>query len=307
MMDAAGTHEIQRDFGTQGASPRTIAAPVHLFHYHLVTSRVREVEARYIGKLGFDLVARHGRIGDDLTSYEPGVSWAELDELGFKLRLSEIELGAVNVVVQPGQWPLPRVDHLGLALDEDEFEATLERAQDAELRVQEHGGRRTFVSTNAGYRLELHPPRDWIDELLVRGDRLQLAELHLRADDPHAKARALAELLDCERDGSDVEVGDTLVRFVPGGPQGRPELHGEAFVVTEGARPAPATPVTGAMAPGMPDVSAGDVAASSGPRPARRRAGGAASRRRPAARAARSPASRGRASRARRSPRPAAA
>ena len=31
---------------------------MQLFHYHLVTSRVREVEARYIGKLAFDLVAR---------------------------------------------------------------------------------------------------------------------------------------------------------------------------------------------------------------------------------------------------------
>src|SRR5690349_7708562 len=116
---------------------------VHLFHYHLMTSRVREVEARYIGKLGFDLIARHGRIGEDLTSYEAGVSWTELDALGFKLRLSELELGAVNVVVQPGQWPLPRVDHLGLALDEEEFEQALVRAEEAELRVQEHGGRRT--------------------------------------------------------------------------------------------------------------------------------------------------------------------
>jgi hypothetical protein len=203
---------------------------VYLFHYHLVTSRVREVEARYIGKLGFDLVARHGRIGEDLTSYEPGVSWADLDALGFKLRLSELELGAVNVVVQPGQWPLPRVDHLGLALEDEEFEAALERAVETDLRVQEHSGRRTFVSTNAGYRLELHPPRDWIDDLLTQGDRLRLSELHLRADDPEAKARALAELLDCARDGADVEVGDTLVRFVPGGPQGRPELHGELFV-----------------------------------------------------------------------------
>ena len=202
---------------------------MHLFHYHLVTSRVREVEARYIGKLGFDLIARHGRIGEELTSYEPGVSWAELDAIGFKLRLSEVELGSVNVVVQPGQWPHPRVDHLGLALDDDEFDGTLERAEDAGLRVQEHGGRRTFVSTNAGYRLELHPPRDWIDALLEQGDRLRLSELHLRADDPEAKARALADLLDCERDGGDVEVGETLVRFIPGGPQGRPELHGEAF------------------------------------------------------------------------------
>jgi hypothetical protein len=203
---------------------------VHLFHYHLVTSRVREVEARYIGKLGFDLIARHGRIGEDLTSYESGVSWAELDGLGFKLRLSELELGAVNVVVQPGQWPLPRVDHLGLALDDEEFEQTLGRAEEAELRVQEHGGRRTFVSTNAGYRLELHPPRDWIDDLLGQRDRLLLSELHLRADDPEAKADALAELLDCTRIGADVEIGETLVRFVPGGPQGRPELHAELFL-----------------------------------------------------------------------------
>jgi hypothetical protein len=202
---------------------------VHLFHYHLVTSRVREVEARYIGKLGFDLVARHGRIGEDLRAFEPGASWAELDALGFKLRLSELEMGAVNVVVQPGQWPLPRVDHLGLALDDDEFEGAIARAEAATLRVQEHGGRRTFVSTNAGYRLELHPPRDWIDELLLQSDRLRLSELHLKADDPEGKARALAQLLDCERIDAEVEVGETLVRFTPGGPQGRPELEAEMF------------------------------------------------------------------------------
>ena len=202
---------------------------MHLFHYHLVTSRVREVEARYVGTLAFHLVARHGRIGEDLGSYEAGVGWDELDALGFKLRLTELEKGAVNVVVQPGQWPMPRVDHLGLALDEDEFEEALERAATSELRIQEHGGRRTFVSTNAGYRLELHPPRDWIDELLAQAPELRLSELHLRADDPAAKARALAEILQAERIGNDVEVGDTLVRFVAGGPQGRPELDGELF------------------------------------------------------------------------------
>src|SRR6201981_2097097 len=103
---------------TSAWAPRVLvpSGPVHLFHYHLVTSRVREVEARYIGKLGFDLGARHGRIGEDLQSYEPGISWAELDTLGFKLRLSELELGAVNGVVHTGQWPLPRVDHLGLSI-----------------------------------------------------------------------------------------------------------------------------------------------------------------------------------------------
>ena len=204
--------------------------PVQLFHYHLVTSRVREVEARYIGKLAFGLVARHGRIGEDLTSYESGVAWSELDAMGFKLRLTELEKGAVNVVVQPGQWATPRVDHLGFALDEDEFDTAIERAERNELRVQEHGGRRTFVSTNTGYRLELHPPREWIDDLLAQGDELRLSELHLRADDPAGKAKALAAILDAERDGASVEVGETLVRFVDGGPQGRPALLGELFV-----------------------------------------------------------------------------
>ena len=44
--------------------PSYHARPMQIFHYHLVTSRVRDVEARYIGKLGFDLVARHGRVGE---------------------------------------------------------------------------------------------------------------------------------------------------------------------------------------------------------------------------------------------------
>ena len=37
----------------------------------------------------------------------------------------------------------------------------------------------------------------------------------------------LAELLDAERDGTSVMVGDSVVSFIPGGPQGRPQLHGE--------------------------------------------------------------------------------
>lgn len=200
---------------------------MRLFHYHLVTSLVRQVEARYIGKLAFQLVARHGRIGDDYQSFEPGLSWEELDRMGFKLRLTELERGAVNVVVQPGQWELPRVDHLGLALDEDEFQEVIERAVEKELRIQAHGGRRTFVATNAGYRLEIHPPREWLDELLGASRELKLSELHLLADDPEEKAVALAELLDAERDGASVEVGDAVVRFLPGGPQGRPQLHAE--------------------------------------------------------------------------------
>ena len=202
---------------------------MRLFHYHLVTSEIVNVEARYVGKLGFQLVARYGRVDDEHVSVEAGVSWEQLERRGFKLRLTELERGAVNVVIQPGHWRLPRVDHIGVALDEDEYESVLGRAMHDHLRVTEHGGRRTFVATNAGYRLEIHPPRDWIDDLLAQDDELRLVELHLKAEDPSAKAQALAELLDAEQRENEVVVGDTVVRFVRGGPQGRPELFGELF------------------------------------------------------------------------------
>jgi len=202
---------------------------VELFHYHLVTSDVRDVEARYLGKLGFRLIARYGRIGEDQVHFEAGVSWEELEGKGFRHRLSELERGAVNVVVQPGQWPLPRVDHLGVALEDDEFHEVLERATKRRLRVQEYPGRRTFVATEAGYRLEVHPQRDWIDELLGNADELRLEELHLRADDPAAKAEALCRLLELDQAEGDVVVGETTVRFLPDGPRGRPELHAELF------------------------------------------------------------------------------
>jgi hypothetical protein len=202
---------------------------VHLFHYHLVTSELRDVEARYIGKLGFDLVARYGRIGEDHVTAESGLSWDKLDRDGFKMRLSELQRGAVNVVVQPGHWRIPRVDHFGIALDEDHFQDVLARAASLDLPVQERGNRRTFVSTNAGYRLELHPPREWIDELLDARDVLHLNELQLRSDRPEHKATALADILGVALDDDAVGVGETLVRFLPEGPEGRPELYGERF------------------------------------------------------------------------------
>ncbi|HLM35459.1 MAG TPA: hypothetical protein VK278_06750, partial [Gaiellaceae bacterium] len=58
---------------------------------------------------------------------------------------------------------------------------------------------------------------------------LQIAELQLRADDPGQKAGALADILGLDLQHDAVTVGDTVVRFLPGGPEGRPELYAERF------------------------------------------------------------------------------
>ena len=139
---------------------------LNLFHYHLVTSKVRALEGRYLGKLGFELIGRYGWRGENSQWFEPGTSWEALDEMGFRLRLVELSKGAVNVVIQPGHWDVPRVDHFGIALDDSEYETVLDRADELGLKIQDHPGKRTFVTTDAGYRLEVHPPRDWIEEAL---------------------------------------------------------------------------------------------------------------------------------------------
>jgi hypothetical protein len=202
---------------------------VQLFHYHLVTSKVRLLEGRYLGKLGFELIGRYGWRGESSQWFEPGTSWEDLDAMGFRLRLVELGRGAVNVVIQPGHWDVPRVDHFGIALDEDEYETVIERAGELGLKFQDHAWKRTFVTTEAGYRLEVHPPRDWIEEALSQADDLHLDEIHVRANDPEEKAVALAEILDLDRSATEVSVGDTVVRFLPGGPEGRPELVAEVL------------------------------------------------------------------------------
>jgi hypothetical protein len=202
---------------------------VQLFHYHLVTSKVRLLEGRYLGKLGFELIGRYGWRGESSQWFEPGTSWEDLDAMGFRLRLVELGRGAVNVVIQPGHWDVPRVDHFGIALDEEEYETVIERAGELGLKIQDHPGKRTFVTTEAGYRLEVHPPRDRIEEALSQADDLHLDEIHVRANDPEEKAVALAEILDLDRSATEVSVGDTIVRFLPGGPEGRPELVAEVL------------------------------------------------------------------------------
>ena len=98
-----------------------------------------------------------------------------------------------------------------------------------ELRVQEYPGRRTFVATGAGYRVEVHPPREWIDELLAESETMRLAGLRLKSEDPASQAAALAQLLDTTMEEDSVRIGDAFVRFVGGGPPGRPQLDGELF------------------------------------------------------------------------------
>ena len=189
-------------------------ARVRLFHYHLATARERDVEAAYLAR-GFEFVARFGRIGPERRSFEASHSWEELDALGFRLRLTQLDRDGVEVVVQPGKWSPPRVDHVGVFVSIEEHAAALQRAADLGLAIQERGGRRTFVGTGAGLRVELrHDP----------GGSVASLELRLVASDPGELSSALATVLGLSATGERLTLDKSTIRFLPGGPAGRPQF-----------------------------------------------------------------------------------
>ncbi|HEY7729937.1 MAG TPA: hypothetical protein VH950_03445 [Gaiellaceae bacterium] len=190
---------------------------MQLFHYHVLTRGVREREEHY-RRLGFRLVARYGTLGGEQVAAGPAQGWDELDAGGFRHRLTELERGGLNVVVQPGRTEEPLVDHIGVLLTPPEQERVLERASAAGLRVQDRGGRRTFVATGAGFRLELRtdappPATPW--------------EVTLATADPGHATGALAALVGPPVSDGAVTLGRGCVRFVAGGPEGRPQLVAE--------------------------------------------------------------------------------
>ena len=204
---------------------------VQLFHYHLVTSRVREVEARYIGKLAFDLVARHGRIGEDLTSYEPGVSWERARRDGLQAPADRAREGS-------GQRRRPAGPVADAARRPPRARARRGRVRGGARARRAERSARPGARRPAHVRLDERrlparaPPAARVDRRAARaGRRAPAVGAAPQGRRPVGRRRRRSRRSSTSRrDGSDVEVGDTVVRFVRGGPQGRPELFGELFV-----------------------------------------------------------------------------
>ena len=206
---------------------------MHLFHYHLVTSRAarrrgalpRQARLRPRRALRPDRRrARRGRAGRLVGAARPRrVQAAPVasSSAAPSTSSSSRATGGCRASTTSGSRSTRTSSRV------------LARAAQWNLRVQEHGGRRTFVATNAGYRLEVHPPRDWIDDLLAeqrRAPPARAAAAGRRAGREGGRARATPRPRG--RDGDAVQVGETVVRFLPGGPEGRPELVGERFAVS---------------------------------------------------------------------------
>lgn len=184
-----------------------------LYHLHLETADVAPLEARLV-ESGFHLVARYGYVGRDHRRFEPEVSWGELEHLGVRLRLVELERGAVNVVVMRAKWPGVTVGHVGFSAGTEEREAALERTGELGLRPRGEGFR-LFVPAGRRFELELTDhERFRYDEQAQR--ELSIGSLELACPEPEEAERVATAVLGA---------GDAVrLRFLPGAD--RPELRG---------------------------------------------------------------------------------
>jgi hypothetical protein len=173
---------------------------VLLFHVHFEVQDVPAVEAQ-LERDGFALRARFAYVGSDVRRFAP-------DEPlnGARLRLAELEQGAVNVVLMPSRFPERRLGHFGVSASPDEHAAVLDRAAELGLRTKPDEVR-SFVELDRQLRLEVSDGRryGYADDQLAT---LRIERLEVASADPEAAAARLERLV-----GPEVAA---RVAFIPG-------------------------------------------------------------------------------------------
>jgi hypothetical protein len=160
---------------------------VLLFHVHFEVPDVPAAEGEF-ARQGFGVKARFGYVGKEHRRFQP-----EEPLEGARLRLSELERGAVNVVLMPSRFPERRLGHFGVAVSPAEHAAVLERAGALGLRTKPDEVR-SFVGIDRQLQLELSDGRrySYDDERL---GTLRIERIEVACADPEEAARRVDALV----------------------------------------------------------------------------------------------------------------
>ena len=159
--------------------------------------RVREVEARYLGKLGFNLVARHGRIGEEYrrsSRGSPGRS-STTSASSCACRSSSAAPSTSSSSRASGSFPASTTSGSRSTRTSSPSRRRAQSRRSCASRSTAAAGRSSPRTPATGSRC-IRPASG--STSCSGGDVFRLTELHLLADDPEAKASARRELLDAE-------------------------------------------------------------------------------------------------------------
>ncbi|SEP20479.1 hypothetical protein SAMN04487948_12120 [Halogranum amylolyticum] len=144
-----------------------------LFHLHYNTPDVDGLEAA-LADVGLPLHRRFGWDDGEFTSLGPD----ERRPTEWRLRLETLRRGAVDLTLAPGR--RFRFDHLGVVTSE--FDAVVDRVRRAESEgwsVRDSDGRRPFVITPWGFRVEVHRDDGEVATELVAWETARLLDVRL--------------------------------------------------------------------------------------------------------------------------------
>ncbi|SFL22288.1 hypothetical protein SAMN04487950_2892 [Halogranum rubrum] len=142
-----------------------------LFHLHYNTPDVDSLETA-LADTGIPLARRFGWDDGEFTSLAPDDPIPE----AWKLRLETLQTGAVNLTLAPGRQF--RFDHLGVVTSA--FDAVVSRVRRTDdWSIRDADGRRPFVMTPWGFRVELHPEDGDVPAELGSWDVARLTETRL--------------------------------------------------------------------------------------------------------------------------------
>jgi hypothetical protein len=110
-----------------------------------------------------------------------------------RLRLSELECGAVNVVLMPSRFPERRLGHFGVSVDPEEHLAALERAGKLGLMTKPDEVR-SFVGLDRQLQLELSDARRYAYDGAALGE-LRIDRLEIACRDPDEATARPRELV----------------------------------------------------------------------------------------------------------------
>ena len=203
----------------------TAPARTRLFHLHFNTPDVPALES-WFESVGVPLRRRFGVVRGESVALAPDEDAPD----DWRVRLQSHRVGGVDVTLAPGQ--RHRFDHLGLVTPG--FDDVVARAEERGWSVRDPNGRRPFVMTPWGFRVELHSEESDVAGSLGSRDVARFERVELLVPDDEAEA---------VRDGLDEVFGEVSALAVTEGAVERPTvrrfaLSGEG-VEMEGVRRVP--------------------------------------------------------------------
>lgn len=156
------------------------------------------MEQFYEQNLGFNILARYGYIDNEHKSFSADKTWQELEAQKFRLRLAELERGAVNLVFMPSQYSSAVMAHFGILLEESDYEHAFSIAKSKHLRFK-RDPKRSFIYTPFGFAVELQlVPQDRYAYTDHDFTDMQIESLVLGVKEPERASGLLAELLNLD-------------------------------------------------------------------------------------------------------------